>query len=332
MTLSLVQLQMLARERAPRKRHRLLHEVVDAFFDSSQSPSNEARELFAEVLDLIIADVEEAARQQLAERLAPRCDAPRRVVVRLAGDVIAVAAPVLIRSQVLEDDDLAPLAAEKSQDHLLAIAKRVRLSALITDILIGRGDAPVLDCVAENPGAGFSEAGAEALVDKAATRPALWLLVANRADLAFHLPGWKPDAAITAEPRSAAMREARNFMAARLHAAAARARTAADLGDLIAAGMLSLGEAVIELADGGRVADLAVLIGGRSNCEPYDIGRNLFAADITALMNQCHAAGLDLEAFSAVLRLRRRRLAFAAGSIRGLLRSYQALTDGTTAS
>src|SRR5580704_13946069 len=101
MSMSLVQLQMLARERASSKRHRLLREVVDAFFDSAQARGVEARELFEDVVGRILAEVEPAARRELAERLACRHDAPRRLVARLAGDIIAVAAPLLIHSQVL---------------------------------------------------------------------------------------------------------------------------------------------------------------------------------------------------------------------------------------
>jgi hypothetical protein len=42
-------------------------------------------------------------------------------------------------------------------------------------------------------------------------------------------------------------------------------------------------------------------------------------------MRRCCDAGLDLEAFSAVLRLRRRRHRLDAGTIGETLRTYQAL-------
>jgi hypothetical protein len=53
----------------------------------------------------------------------------------------------------------------------------------------------------------------------------------------------------------------------------------------------------------------------------------LFAPDEVSLMRLCRAAGLDLEAFSAVLRLRRRRLLFRSSEIGRLLRAYRALAE-----
>jgi uncharacterized protein (DUF2336 family) len=97
-----------------------------------------------------------------------------------------VASPVLMHSPVLLDDDLAPLAATKSQDYLLAISRRRQLSPRITDILVDRGDAIVLDTVAGKLGAQFSAPGAGILVDKSMSNDTLWRL-AKRADLAIHV-------------------------------------------------------------------------------------------------------------------------------------------------
>ena len=160
MAVSFTQLQMLARERLPERRHAFLRALTDAFFETSPVMSDKECELFDEIVERVLDEVEPMARQELAERLAERADAPHRIVVRLAGDIIAVAAPVLTRSPVLMDDDLAPLALHQSQDHLLAISRRDRLSERITDILVDRGDTLVLDAVVENRGARFSAPGA----------------------------------------------------------------------------------------------------------------------------------------------------------------------------
>ena len=143
MAMSLVQLQMLAQERPPSRHHQLLREIADGL--CNPAPAAEERTLLAELLDNVLDGAEPVARQELAERLASRAGAPPRIVVRLANDLIAVAGPLLINSPVLEDDDLAALAAGKSPDHQLAIAKRTQLSARITDVLIARDDALVLD-------------------------------------------------------------------------------------------------------------------------------------------------------------------------------------------
>jgi uncharacterized protein (DUF2336 family) len=187
MGMSLNELQMLARERLPSKRHELLRALADALFDPSQGLSDRERELFDDIIEKVLDDVEPMARLEFAERLAGRTDAPHCVVKRLAGDIIAVAAPVLNRSPLLCDDDLAQLARNKSQDHLLAIARRVELSERITDILVDRGDGLVLDSIAENIGARFSQSGAAALIEKAQLRESLWRRLADRADLAMQV-------------------------------------------------------------------------------------------------------------------------------------------------
>src|SRR6202030_3509769 len=253
MTLSVTQLQILARERLPRKRHELLRALTDALFDSAPGLSAQERTLFDDIVERVLDDVEPLARRELAERLAAFPGAPHRVVVRLAGDIIEIAEPVLTHSPVLADDDLASLALEKSQDHLLAISRRDWLSERITDILVGRGDALVLDAVTENLGARFSVPGAAALAALAphvAERLTPELAESMAAETARRGLGLAPAQSQT--------------LAARLKAAAARARPLAELTDQIAAGTLRFGDAVIELADADRVSDLAALIGSRA--------------------------------------------------------------------
>jgi uncharacterized protein (DUF2336 family) len=341
MAMSITQLEVLARERLPGKRHELLRALTDTFFDSIDTLSVKERALFDDIVERVLDDVEPLARQELSERLAAHPDAPHRVVVRLAGDVIAVAAPVLSCSPVLRDDDLAALAQRKSQDHLLAISRRHQLSERITDILVDRGDAIVLDSVIENPGARFSAPGAAALVDKAMECETLWRGLADRDDLAEYIAErMTPELAesmvsetarrgldLTSWQTQTLLQEMRDTLAARLHAAAVRAPPLDQLADQIAAGILRFGDAVIELADADRVPDLAALIGDRAGVASHVFVRNLFAPDETLLMQTCRAAWLELESFSAILRMRRRRRPFGAADIGRLLRAYQAMPD-----
>jgi uncharacterized protein (DUF2336 family) len=339
MPVSLANLQMLARERLPAKRHELLRALTDAFFDSADRLSTNERVLFDDIVERVLDDVEPLARQELAERLAACPDAPHRVVVRLAGDVIAVAGPVLSRSPVLVDDDLAPLARQKSQDHLLAISRRGSLSERITDILVDRGDALVLDAVAENRGARFSAPGAAALVDKAKSQESLRQRVVNRADLAAYIADRMTPALAESMAAETARRglglapaqsqtllqEMRDTLAARLNAAVARARPLDLLKEQIDAGTTRFGDAVTELADADRASDLAILVGERAGVERHIFLRDLLAPDEALLMKACRVAWLELESFSAILRMRRRRRPFGTADIGRLLRAYQAM-------
>lgn len=167
----------------------------------------------------------------------------------------------------------------------------------------------------------------------------LWCRLVDRADLAVYVAErMTPELAesIAAEmvrrglhfasnQSLTVLQEALHALAARLEAASARARPLAELADQIACGALRFGDAVIELADADCVSDLAVLIGGRAGVESHAFVRDLFASDETGLMKTCRAAWLDLESFSAVLRMRRRRRPFGTADVGRLLRSYQAM-------
>jgi uncharacterized protein (DUF2336 family) len=339
MAVSLAELQMLARERLPGKRHELLRALTDAFVDTASELTARERELFDDIIERVLDDVEPLARRELAERLAACPDAPHRTVVRLAGDAIEIAGPVLTHSCVLDDDDLVPLAREKSQDHLLAISLRDTLSERITDILVDRGDALVLDTVVENRGARFSTPGAAALIDKAKSHEVLWQRLAERADLAAYVAERMTPVlaqSMAAETARRGLRlapaqsrtllqEMSDTLAARLNAAVTRARPLRELRDLIDAGALHFGEAVIELADADRVSDLAILVGGKAGVPGHIFVRDLFAPDEKLLMETCRAAWVDLESFSAILRMRRRRRPFGAADVGRLLRTYQAM-------
>ena len=101
-------------------------------------------------------------------------------------DTIAVAAPMLIRSEQLSEQDLIENAVAKSQDHLQAITQRRTLSEPVTDVLIEHGGSRVIHLVVRNAGARFSDAGFGKLVSRAAGDNALARFVGARRDLPRH--------------------------------------------------------------------------------------------------------------------------------------------------
>ncbi|MBP0651520.1 DUF2336 domain-containing protein, partial [Mycobacterium tuberculosis] len=80
---------------------------------------------------------------------------------------------VLEHSPVLTDDDLVAVAQNKGQDHMVAIAKRATLTQTVTDVLVERGEGEVLNTVARNMGAQFSEDGFRQLGERAVDDPQL---------------------------------------------------------------------------------------------------------------------------------------------------------------
>src|SRR5215475_12787695 len=165
-------------------RLRIIDRITDLFAAGSRNYSHEQVSLFDDVLRRLIADVEVKARAKLAERLAGMHSAPPKLVRTFAfDDVIEIAGPVLSRSQQLTDDDLVENATTKSQDHLLAIAQRLKLSESVTDVLVDRGNDRVVHRVVRNKGARFSLAGYGKLTNRARYDRKLTLALGERSDI-----------------------------------------------------------------------------------------------------------------------------------------------------
>jgi uncharacterized protein (DUF2336 family) len=166
------------------ERKRILERVADLFAAGSRGYSSQQIALFDDVLQKLCSDIEVKARARLARRLAHIDNAPPQLIRSLAfDDAIAVAHPVLIHSQRLSDADLVENATTKSQDHLFAIAQRLRLSERVTDVLVERGNRKVIHKVAANTGARFSLAGYDKLTHRARRDRKLTLALARRRDL-----------------------------------------------------------------------------------------------------------------------------------------------------
>ena len=167
-------------------RHRLkvLQRVSDLFVAGSSHYTGAEIALFDDVLTRVAAAVEVRARAQLSRRMAPLPNAPRGLIRKLAfDDAIVVAAPVLASSLQLSDDDLIENAVTKSQEHLYAIAQRLKLSEDVTDVLVERGNRRVVSRVASNDGARFSFKTYERMVKKARGDRRLTLTIGRRSDV-----------------------------------------------------------------------------------------------------------------------------------------------------
>lgn len=166
------------------QRLRILQRIADLFAAGSRSYSHDQIALFDDVLEQLSADIEAKARAKLAQHLAVMESAPPRIVRSLAfDDAIEVAGPVLVHSQQLTDDDLVENATTKSQDHLYSIAQRLKLSEVVTDVLVERGDQRVVHRVVKNKGARFSLAGYGKLTTRARYDRKLTLALGERSDI-----------------------------------------------------------------------------------------------------------------------------------------------------
>lgn len=173
-----------AESASAKHRVKIVDRVTDLFAAGSRSYSSDQIALFDDVLQRLAADIEIKARAKLAERLASMPAAPPKLVRSLAfDDAIEVAAPVLTHSEQLSDDDLVENATTKSQDHLYAIAQRLKLSEAVTDVLVDRGNQRVVHRVVKNKGARFSLAGYGKLTTRARYDRKLTLALGERSDI-----------------------------------------------------------------------------------------------------------------------------------------------------
>jgi len=166
------------------RRAEVLRRVTDLFVLMSGTFSEDQISLFDTVMSKLLENIESAVRAQFGSRIATLPDAPRGVVRILASDpAIEVAGPLLTHSERLDVDTLVDSAKTQSQDHLLAISGRKVIVEAVTDILVDRGNRPVVSATARNGGARFSDFGVSTLVRKACDDGDLALCVWSRPDI-----------------------------------------------------------------------------------------------------------------------------------------------------
>ena len=165
-----------------------LRQVTALFLAGSTSLTDEQVKVFDEVLCRLMARIETQALAELGRCLALVENAPVEATKQLAwNEAITVAGPVLTGSKRLSTTDLTEIAQVRGQAHLIAISKRESLDAEVTDVLVERGERPVLHVLAKNAGARFSDTGYAVLVKKADGDDILAEAVGSRRDIPARL-------------------------------------------------------------------------------------------------------------------------------------------------
>jgi uncharacterized protein (DUF2336 family) len=154
-----------ARCGSPARRVQMLRQVTGLFLSDADRLSEHQIGVFDEVMVRLLEQVETQTLAHLSMTLADLPSAPKEATRRLACHKEAsVAAPVLRNSQSLSEADLIEIANGCSQQHILAIANRTKLSEVLTDVVLTRADTNICRALARNPGARFSDLGYLTLV------------------------------------------------------------------------------------------------------------------------------------------------------------------------
>jgi len=337
------ELEQSIRDGSSEKRVTTLRRVTDLFVIHAERFDEEQVALFDDVIGRLAAEIETAARAELAERLASIPNAPAGTVRRLAhDDAIEVSGPLLERSDRLMESELLELARTKSQAHLLAISGRTRLGSAVTDMLVERGDKLVARRVASNAGAIFSEDGFAVLVARAGGDERLAETVGQRIDIPPFLfkklltratdrvrerllATAKPEMQVAIEHVLSEVSEkvgARSDLASRSYSAAN-----SFVQVLAQSGRLGTQE-LVNFAKGGRfeetVASLAVLA-----AVPTDIVDRVMHGDsVDPLLVLCKAKSFDWSTVRAVILVRRGRK-LTAQELESACQDYNTLSTAT---
>lgn len=177
------QLVDVARSSRREDRSALAEAIGDLCLRTGRNLSNREKSLAYDIVSALIRDVETHVREALSHQLADQRDAPHDLIVTLANDVIDVAKPVIVRSVVLQDDDLVGLIVDKAEEHQIAITERDSLPTKVTDSLVRTENSAVIAAALSNDGAEFTERTMEDLVNLAKEDEALQSPLVNRQDL-----------------------------------------------------------------------------------------------------------------------------------------------------
>ena len=172
-----------ARDNAPGARCALLRDIADLFLTRPEGFRAAEIQHFDAILSVLLRDAAPALRREIAERLADARAAPQGVLNQLAHDDIAIADPVLRRSQALSEADLLAIIAAGGPAQWKAIARRREVSEALSGAIAERRDEGSLLSLAKNQGARFSLKAMQTLIGEAKRVQALQEPLTGRFDL-----------------------------------------------------------------------------------------------------------------------------------------------------
>lgn len=296
-------LNQLSKDQSPEGRRTLLNAVTSLFL-VEQEPSDAVKDDYAFIAGQALDRISVEDRSSYAQQVAKSPTLPRGVAVKLANDPEAVVAGVVLAlSPVLTDADLASIAVVHSPQHLLAIAGRASLSANVTDILVERGDAPVLRTVSGNEGAEFSDKGISTLLRHAETDALVHEHLSRRRHLAPEHTERLHRIASGLMPTGDMV----PFTSERRQAQARKLEVKVIVSE-VKRGVRSLDDAAQLLALEDRAFDLAQLIGAVAGIPDAQVLKALLEFDVSGIAVACRSIGLSEAAFGSVLQLRQNRL------------------------
>ena len=154
-TLTQADVERLLADPSPETRAGMAAKLAQEFERGELTPGE--RQIAEQIVRAMARDATLRVRQALAEHLKESNSLPVDVARLLAGDVEAVAVPVLQYSTVLTDQDLISLVDGASSKKLTAIARRRSVSEPVSEAVVRADDADAIVALVGNDGAAITE-------------------------------------------------------------------------------------------------------------------------------------------------------------------------------
>ncbi|ADZ69387.1 DUF2336 domain-containing protein [Polymorphum gilvum] len=330
----------LARQSSTDARGALMQSIADVFLKGVGKHSEAELRLFGDILLRLLQCTSVEHRAALSRRIAPCKDMPSAVALQLAGDVIAVARPVLEKSQALGEEQLLELARRLDESHLAVLARREDLTPPVSDTLVRRGRTTVWRTIAGNRKIQLSEGAMRNLARQAVKDAVLREDITTRRDLTPAICAWLIP---HVNPRTRARLEAvasGRISGEELDAIAARKALRRRLGpsldtsdatklwQFVQAEETTLDELMLVLLEDNRLLHAADLLASATRTQKAHVRNAVFGGDSDKIVGFARNVGLKPETFAALVRARCKNLRIPESQADSLIEKYEALTPG----
>jgi len=180
-TLTRADVERLLADPSPAARADMAVKVAHEFERGGLTP--EERRIAEEIVRVMARDAALRVRQALAEHLKESKSLPADVARLLAGDVDAVAVPVLQYSTALTDEELIMLLKGATSEKLTAVARRRIVSEPLSDAVVRADDAAAIAALVGNEGAKIAEPALHTVLARHGDKPEVGESLARRPKL-----------------------------------------------------------------------------------------------------------------------------------------------------
>jgi uncharacterized protein (DUF2336 family) len=152
------------------------------------APLSDADRTYAEeILSMMAADAAVSVRRALAVALQNSPKLPRKLALKLANDIEAIALPLLQHSPVLSDADLVEIIRAAPPGKQVAIAARHYLSPAVTGAISVFGHPDAVETALANDNAQFDPQALSTVLQRMGDRPSITETMAHRRTLPINI-------------------------------------------------------------------------------------------------------------------------------------------------